>query len=450
MTRLWSVTRTIGGTVAALLFVTLHARTASAEEASASVAKAPEKRGTSAGEVLRWVPKVLGFPVYAVTEYGIHRPLSAVLDRADTRGWVTKIAELWTFGPEGRIGIVPSARFDLGLRPSLGIYGFYDDFLTRKNALRLHAATGGSDWLSLTVADRMRIAEGAQLSLRFDGSTLPDQLFYGIGARSLESHEAIYGATSFSGSARFVLDPAPYLHVEAEAEARSVGFDARPRCCGKTPIAVRAAVDGDALPAGFARGITVLGQALHMRLDSRPPRPDPQSGLMVEGELSHGIDLRDPAVGRWVGYGVGVGGSAALDAEGRTLLLTVTTRFVDPQGNSAVPFTELISLGGDAEMPGFLPGRLRDRSSAVAALTYRYPIWRSVEGSAEIAVGNVFGAQLKDFSPKRMRFSFDAGIHTQGSPDHTFDLLVGAGTETFEDGAALNALRLKIGTTRHF
>ena len=101
-------------------------------------------------------------------------------------------------------------------------------------------------------------------------------------------------------------------------------------------------------------------------------------------------------------------------------------------------------------MRGFRAGRLMGRSAAVATLEYRWPIWAILDGSAQVAMGNVFGAHLEDFDADLMRLAFTFGIRTAGERDHSFDILVGSGTETFREGAGLNSLRLVIGATRHF
>ncbi|MEO7329108.1 MAG: BamA/TamA family outer membrane protein [Minicystis sp.] len=404
----------------------------------------------SAGDALLWVPRVALFPLYFITEYALRQPLGALVRVAEKGNWVQEISNLLTFGPTNNIGVIPTALIDFGLRSSVGVYFFYDDFLAKGNQLRAHAATGGSDWLRLTVADRIPIDEHTHLKLRFEASARPDQLFYGIGPRSLEKSGSIYGLTSYDGSALFHLEPAPYLLIEAQGGVRSANFDAHPSCCGKTPIFVRAAFDGTALPPGFERGYTALRQGLFVALDSRRPRPDPGTGIRFAANLEHDFDLRDPGQSRWIKYGGEVGGYLDIGDKNRVLSLSLTTRFVDPTSNAEVPFTELVALGGDQVMFGYLQNRLIGRSAAAAVLEYRYPIWAFLDGSAQVVFGNVFGPHLDDFSPKRLRVSFDFGLRTTGSRDHSFNVLIGSGTETFEDGAKLNALRFMLGASRGF
>jgi hypothetical protein len=101
-------------------------------------------------------------------------------------------------------------------------------------------------------------------------------------------------------------------------------------------------------------------------------------------------------------------------------------------------------------MRGFYPGRLRDRSAAVATLKYRWPVWVWLDGSLQESVGNVFGEHLQGFESSRFRFSSAIGLESVGSRDGSFELLFGIGTETFEHGARLDSARIVLGTNRGF
>jgi hypothetical protein len=131
--------------------------------------------------------------------------------------------------------------------------------------------------------------------------------------------------------------------------------------------------------------------------------------------------------------------------------LSATTLFVDPLASGAViPFTEQIVLGGSGPMRGYLFGRLVDRSAAIATLKYRWPIWVYLDGTLQGALGNVFGPQLEDFRAKLLRVSSAIGVESVGTADHTFEVLFGLGTETIDQGANVNSVRLLFGTNRGF
>jgi outer membrane protein assembly factor BamA len=163
-----------------------------------------------------------------------------------------------------------------------------------------------------------------------------------------------------------------------------------------------------------------------------------------------GTDVRHAGSSGWVRYGATAGGFVDLNGRNRVLSLWVATLFADPLGKDPIPFTELVELGGAGAMRGFYPGRLRDRSAAVATIHYRWPIWAWLDGSLQMSTGNVFGDHLSLLEASRARLAGAIGIESVGARDGSFELLVGAGTETWERGHRLDSLRIQLGTNRGF
>jgi hypothetical protein len=406
--------------------------------------------GPSAGEVLLWVPRVVFFPVWLVSEFIIRRPLGFLTVWIEQQDAIKFLQDFFTFGPNNNIGVVPTALLDFGFRFSVGLYHFWDDFLFPGNAFRVHAATGGPDWLRLTVADRIPVDENAFFKLRFEASRRPDFLFHGIGPESRKEDASIYKADWLDGSASFNAKLSEANTFEIYNAVRAVEFD--PHCCeGQTeaPILGNRVFYGVLDEPPGIEGYTAYRQGVRLALDSRKARPASGTGVRLDVGAEHVIDMQRPGESRWVRYGATFGGFLDIYKE-RVISLSVTTSFADPLDDRPVPFTELVQLGGDQPMRGFRPGRLMGQSAAVGTFEYRYPIWAILDGSFQLSVGNVFGEHLEGFDPDLFRLSFAGGIRTVGERDTSFDILVGSGTETFADGAELNSLRLVIGTTRHF
>jgi hemolysin activation/secretion protein len=125
--------------------------------------------------------------------------------------------------------------------------------------------------------------------------------------------------------------------------------------------------------------------------------------------------------------------------------------FADPLSEEGqIPFSELVSLGGSRPLRGFLDQRLLGRSAAALEVSYRWPIWVSLDGELKYEVGNVFGRRLEDFEFEKLRQSFGLGFSAAGSRDHTFELLVALGTQTFEQGSAIDSFRFVFGSTAGF
>ncbi|WP_437479187.1 BamA/TamA family outer membrane protein [Sorangium sp. So ce1014] len=403
--------------------------------------------GASAGDALLWVPRVAFFPAYLVSEYLVRRPLGYLTVAAEQGEWIEELKDIFTFGPNDTIGIVPTALLDFGFRESVGVYIFYDDLFFPGNELRVHAATGGDDWLRLTIADRIPLDGRAHVKLRGEADARPDWLFAGIGPRSVGRDWARYSARSVEGSATVHVGFDAFSFVEAYTGAKTVDFD--DICCGPT-VGWRVANGRYPLPPSFDTGYTAYRIGAQAALDSRRPRPERGHGVRLELSGEHAADLERPLQSRWLRYGGTLGGFVDLTGHDRIVSLALSAAFADPLGPAEVPFTELVELGGGAPMHGFREGRLRGRSAAAATLEYRYPVWAFVDGTVQVAAGNVFSEHLRDFDLDLLRMSFVLGLRTSDSRDHSFDFLIGSATETFEQGASLQELRLMIGASHGF
>jgi hypothetical protein len=405
--------------------------------------------GTTAGEAFLWVPRVVLFPVHVVTEYVLRRPLGAITVAAEKGKWIEVLTDAFTFGPTNNIGIVPTALLDFGFRTSVGVYSWYDDFLFKDNALRVHAAFGGTDWLRLTIADRISLGKDAYLKIRGEASHRPDFFFYGVGPTSRLVDRARYGADWVDGSATFHASVAKTVTLDSYVGVKTASFHDE-FCCRDLTVRERAASPSYPIPTAYDTGYTGFRAGGKLAFDTRSPRPAPGSGVRVEASGSYGADLRAPHATGWVKYGGAVGGFVDLTGHNHVLSLTATALFVDPLRGQPIPFVELVSLGGNNPMSGFREGRLLGRSAAAATLEYRYPIWAFLDGAAQAALGNVFNEHLDGLEPRNLRFSFDFGIRAVGERDNSFSVLVGAGTETFGQGARLNEARILIGATSGF
>lgn len=403
---------------------------------------------TTAGDVALWIPRVILFPFYVVSEYVIRRPLGWLITTAERNQWPSAIRDFFVFGPDKKAGIVPTAFLDFGFRASFGVYAFWDDLLGPGNHLRVHASTLGPDWLQGAIADKIPLGNDAYMDLRVDGAHRPDNIFHGLGPRTLQDRRTRYGIDQVRARPVFEMTWWKSSRVSIEGGFKYVHF--RDDACCDDPSLATAIRDGwQTAPPGFGRGYSSVYQRAELTVDSREERPADQSGVRLELEAEHGSNVRR-STDNWVRYGGTFGG--ILDVKNnRTVSLSVTTLFVDPISQGAeIPFTEQVVLGGSGPMRGYLYGRMIDRSAAVATLKYKWPIWVFLDGTIQVAAGNVFGPQLSDFKTKLLRLSSAIGVESIGSPDHTFELLAGFGTETFDQGAAVTSLRLLFGTNRGF
>lgn len=419
---------------------------------------------TSLSEAALWVPRVVLFPLYAVTEYLIRVPLGWFVSTAERGHWPTLIINFLTFN-ERQGGIVPTGLIDFGLRPSVGLYAFWNDFFVADNDLRFRAAYGGSGFYLVRLTDRFPLGSGSQ-ALNLSYESRPDNVFHGIGRvhdasrsryfRAIARAEAMYSVPWYRSSrARFA------------AGVRQVQLDGDRRCCDDAALRDRVRAGAFPLPAGMDQVYEVADQSVEVVLDSRWPRnpelppasdyvPPPGHGVRlalragVSELLGQTLAPAAPLADGWVHYGASLGGFVDLTGYQRSLGLRAVVDFVDPIGAGPVPLTDLVSLGGDRLMRGFLPGELVDRSAAVLRLEYHWPVAVWLDGSLMYEVGNVFGAHLSGLGLGQLRSSYGLGLQTIGDEDHVFQLLLAIGSESFDAGGRLDSFRFVFGTSAGF
>lgn len=404
---------------------------------------------TTPGDVLLWVPRVILFPPYVVAEFVIRRPLGWLIAGAERAGLPAWLYDFFTFD-DHRAGILPTVLLDFDFYPSVGLYGFWNDVGFPGHDLRLRAAFGGGEWLAASFSDRVALDAAGRDHLRLDvrGERRPDFTYFGLGPDTRQSALTRYGRDLREVVLAFDQGwwRASSLHAEAglrDVAFREGGYDGDPT--------LDTAIAAGELPAppGYAEGYTILYSRLAVAVDNRLPRPASAAGWRLEGYAAPATDFQQDA--SFIGYGAA--GGAAFDVNQRNRIVSVGAgvRFVDPIDEAVIPFTELVTLGGASNpMRGLYPGRLYDRSAAVAGVGYRWPIWIWLDGAMRMEVGNVFGAHLDGFRLERLRWSGALGVESVGTPDNSFELMVGAGSETFESGGKIDSFRFVFGTTSGF
>jgi hypothetical protein len=408
---------------------------------------------TNAGDVALWVPRVVFFPLYLTSEYVIREPLGAAISAAERANIPSTLYDFFAFGPDHKAGFAPIALIDFGFKPSVGIYAFWDDAFFEGDDLRLHASTWGADWLAGSVVQRITFHNKDNVQLKLLALHRPDYVYYGEGSSTLESSESRYGQDKIDGQVGVHFQLWRSSRVDTEVGVRAVDF--YNGNYGSDPTLLHQVAAGVfPLPAGYTKGYTAQYNGVRGAIDSRRGYPASGSGARVEAQLQQGNSVGESPASGWLKYQGSAGGFLDITHR-RVVSLTVTALFSDPLGSGPIPFTELVSVGGDLAVPGVLPmpgfftGRLVDRSAAAATLEYRWPIGPWLDGSMQFAVGNVFGEHLDDFDLRLLRLSASLGIETDSSPDSNFHFLVGLGTETFESGAKVDSFRLAVGVSAY-
>ena len=439
-----------------LLAVALLSRAPGASAESQPARPLPDYDGrggkgqpTTPGQVALWVPRVLLFPVYLVSEYVVRRPLGYAITAAERAELPAALYDIFAFGPDHKAGVVPIAFVDFGFYPSVGLYAFWDDAGFKGHQLRLRASTAGTSWLAGAVTERFQLTPKTILSLNGSLSHRPDYAYFGIGPDTREADRSRFGANSADLHA--TLRAAFWRSSSMETNLGYRGASFYPGRFGDDPSLTQQVENGAfPLPDGYTDGYRVGFQRSQLTLDTRRDEDGSESGgrLVLRGE--HGLDPTAARAAGWLRYGASLGGFLDLGSRGRIVSLSVAVEMADPLGGQPVPFTELVSAGGNDRLPGFRDGRLRGRSGAAVTLRYSWPIWMWLDGSLQAAVGNVYGEHLQGISWGQSRFSGAIGMESRGSRDSVFQLLVGFGTETFNSGADVNSIRVVVGARSGF
>ncbi|PKN47189.1 MAG: hypothetical protein CVU63_06700 [Deltaproteobacteria bacterium HGW-Deltaproteobacteria-20] len=403
------------------------------------------------GDGALWVPRVLAFPFYLLAEYVVRRPMEWLVVTAERDDWPTAILDFFTFDSSHQIGIVPTAFFDFGFKPSVGLYFFADDLFVDDNDLRVNLGFWGTDWLKVAARDRVNLGEDRTVEIGGGWLRRPDYLFHGLGPRSLEKHASRYSADTSEAFLAYDVGLWRMSSLKAQVGYRDRAFR-EASCCDDPSIQQRALRGQLAVPPAFDDGYTAGYARLGAALDTRLPDPHPGHGVRIEGHLEQDTEVDpDRAPARWMRYGGKIGGFVDLTGHRRVLSLWLSGSFVDPLGGSdVVPFTELATLGGEQDMRAFREGRLLGRSALASTLQYEWPVWVWLRGTLQLATGNVFGNQMDDFDPRLLRLASSLGLRSIGSTDHYLEIMTGVGTETYEEGWDVTSFRLLVGGNSGF
>jgi hypothetical protein len=433
----------------------------------------------TAGEVLLWVPRVVLYPVYLVTEYVIRWPLGAFLTSVERERVVAKVLSVVTFGTGGRTGLVPTFLVDFGFRPSVGLYFWATNLYGPRDSLGVHVAWGGARWWRLSVRQRFQFGgewfaplgmddperpevpmsgyqtgsrrPDRELRLHFLLAYRPDFLFYGFGpeAPSLPTRfERRQWGGSVTYTEQFLTHSA--LSVRLEASRHDLRDGDPDRSDGEVAIGEAFDVTDPAVVPGFA-GYTLGLASLELRLDSRAPRPHPGSGVRLAGRAELGTDLAADDVA-FLRYGGELDFFLDLTGRQQVLVLRQWIGLIEELRDAPVPMPEQYVVGGGPEtLRGLLEGRYRGLSGTVTTLSYSYPIWVFLDGYLFAEVGNAWGPRLEGFDVAKLAGSFGLGFRGGTERDNVFNFLLGVGTTRFDATRfGIESFRVIFGTSTGF
>jgi hypothetical protein len=416
---------------------------------------------------LLWVPRVLLFPLYVVTEYGLSRPAGALFTWVERNHIRERYFEFFTFDEERKIGLYPTGTIDLGLRPTVGAYFVWDDAVGDSD-LKVRVTTGGIDLWTVNTLFHSPVDQRSYVRWSADYARRPDSTFYGLG-RDIVDEGAHYLNEQFVGRVAFTQQRGP-LVVSVSSGALLSHFDPGPDGVADEALADAIVSGRLKAPPALEDGILAVFTGLGARFDTRPPRRPPhrslrdlepaeRTGFTVGLHATQFSGLRstratpedEARTPHWLRYGGALAYSLDLTGTQRTVQLEALYAAVEPlPTDNPVPFTQQVSLGGSYPLRAFTGGRLIDESALVSTLSYNWPLLPDVDGALSYSVGNVFARHLRDFDVGHCRSSYGVGVETVSSLDHPFEILLALGTKPFDEGGGVDTVRFVLGTSAGF
>ncbi|MBW2735930.1 MAG: BamA/TamA family outer membrane protein [Deltaproteobacteria bacterium] len=397
----------------------------------------------SAGEVLVWVPRALFLPAWLVMEYGLRWPLVSLTTWAEERYIIERTQRFFTFA-DGRAGLFPTLFFNFGLNPSAGLFFYFDDLGVKKNRLTLQAGFWINEWIHVMGTNTFKVFRNdeGEVTLRGEFFSRPDRVFSGLNQQGKGTGERFFRERC--GEAE--LNLRTYLrglnrvsigllyHNVDTGSGHDFDEDLSIDAPG-SPFLLDAQTGelDPALVPGYGKVYHLLTTQLRLELDTRHPERDfrPGSGLRLElfGSFSFDPTNTDLRFFRWGGEAAGFWDVSSLN---HVLALRVYAETIESVGDTLVPFTNRLVLGGPEFLRGFLEGQFRGDSAMVVTLDYRYPVWVLFDANLFVSLGNVFPGRFEQVHVKRMVMSWGLGLRTNTSRDVSLDLLVAFGSNALE------------------
>jgi hypothetical protein len=381
----------------------------------------------TAGEVLIWVPRLALAPVWLVSEYVLRLPLGLLLTTLDKAGFSEWLAD------ESDYLILPTVALEFGFRSSVGLYFGVNDLWFPDHQVRYRFAYGGTDFIRFRARDRVLFDDGNQrLGIFGLFRRRADDTFGGIGP---DIDYDIKNATRFTttiieAGSTYDLGLGKPTELKLSASWRDVRHEQ--------------------LPTRFGDGHRTFHPQVLFAADTREALTDATKFFRAVLHTSVDVSLDDQEDLMWTNYGLEVGAGLELFHR-RVVSLSLATEFADPLKDDPVPLRGLVRLGGSNHLAGFGGDAFYGRSAAALKLKYHWPIWVYLDGIFHISMGNVYGPQLRDFDPEKLRMSFGPGISTSFLDENKlFSLSLGFGTDTFEQGTNIASVRAAAGISHGF
>jgi hypothetical protein len=324
---------------------------------------------------------------------------------------------------DGLVGFRPELYYSTGFISTIGGRVFFRRFPGKGSEVAVRALTGGPSVIFGELQLRGPDWTGLTANASFDRRE--DRLFAGIGPNSQAALSAAglglarYGSDILMANLRWSRHAERHLtgYTYGDVQRRQYQADQvrggpsvttfyglPPADCAAAGLATPCV--NPAYMPGFDRGLRIAHVGGGVTLDARSHDRD-GSGVAatLDGAYGRGVAGDPTEDARFTAEAVG-----AIGGIDKVLFLRGWAGMVSPLNGSVIPFDELISPTGRAGMRGFLAGRFRGESGAVATAEYRYYIASQLDASLFTDVGTVAGPAFAGLFQNQWFPDFGVGL----------------------------------------
>ena len=391
---------------------------------------------TDAGDIVRWGPRILFFPMYLVLEYGLRVPIVWTTTRIEEHHLTDKIADFFTWD-DGKARLYPMVSFDFGVRPNVGLSFKWDEAVPRHD-FAATAILGFDDLYSFEGKVDQKLFRDEEALVRWRGGyhVAPDNVYYGL--------------SDLGARCNYLPKGCRFRSAIGDASVGLVGWEERLNQFFFTTTFRQARFENErsdappitdeeaaALP-GFDDGYQIIEPRLAFALDTRSEDLDfhTGTGVRLESSSAFAIDVANPD-SRWFRAG-GEFGSFYDLGFGQVIATSVyyeglvnLSSAVDGE-RLPVPFYELPYMGGADQMKGYLRRRLIGENALAANFEYRYPIASMLDASIFANVGNTF-RDLGTWDIKANYLSYGLALEIGTDRVASFEAILGWGSSRFDE-----------------
>jgi hypothetical protein len=389
-----------------------------------------EQEDDSTSDALLWVPRaMLRLPRLALDASMRLLVLAAGVE--EEHHIAEEVSDL-LFNDARTFGVIPTAFYETGFKPSVGVRVIHRDLAGRREGLRLRALFAGLEQQHYEAQAHSGSRLGAlKLHASAAYNRFDDLRFYGLG--NADAVDTLRGHPPRSAYERSFAVRTRYRREEARG---SVGLSrqvtARLALGGtlqlrRRDLSVGDLQDRDSTPwadvifkpeslTGLSEASTdAYGEAVLGWDDRRATREDVPLALASTGlrvALWGGAQAAlDDSRGSFARVGGDVRRYIDLAQGNRVLVLRLRSAWAIGRLR-AMPFSDLPSLGGSQLLRGYPSGRFTDRGSVLATVEYRYPVQDNLASYLFIDAGRVVDT-LSDLGPSGLgaaRVGFGGGL----------------------------------------